>query len=420
MTPKGVAKRGDAPTLELSMPSFKLARQKVLDELGKSSPSTKIEIIPLCDALGRVLAEEIFADRDYPPFRRATRDGFAVRTSDLTPSPSLLRIRGEIKAGTWLEDKIGPGECVGIMTGAPVPDGADAVVMIEHSRIIESQVQIERVLGPGENIVPKGAEGRKGESILSSGRTLRPSEIGLLALVGKSNIRVSPKLRVAILPTGDEVVPLEHKPQWFQIRNSNAATISAQVESAGGIPVPLEIAPDQYKPLRILIEKGLESDLLVLSGGVSMGKYDIVRKVLKDLGSQFFFKNVAMSPGKPLVFGTAQGHYFFGLPGNPVSTFVTFELFVRPGIEVLSGVPQKSLTLMRARLASKVRLKKNFTGFYPARVFEQNDEPVVELVKWQGSGDLVGLAAANCFLVTHPVKKGILPGDWVDVLPRDF
>jgi len=420
MSPQEITKSGNAPAIKLSMPNFKLARQKVLDELGKVSPSPEIEIIPLCNALGRVLGEEVLADRDYPPFRRATRDGFAVRASDLTPPPSLLRIRGEVKAGTWFEDEIGPGECVGIMTGAPVPEGADAVVMIEHSRITGSQVQIERVLGPGENIVSKGAEGKKGESILSAGQTLRPSEIGLLALVGKSNIRVSPKLRIAILPTGDEVVPLEQKPQWFQIRNSNAATISAQVESAGGIPVPLEIAPDQYKPLRTLIEKGLESDLLVLSGGVSMGKYDIVKKVLEDLGSQFFFTNVAMSPGKPLVFGAAQGHYFFGLPGNPVSTFVTFELFVRPGIEVLSGVPPKPLNLMRACLASEVRLKKNFTGFYPARVFEQNDEPVVELVKWQGSGDLVGLAAANCFLVTQPGKKEILPGDWVDVLPRDF
>ena len=420
MNAAGTHEQMDSCTAELPMLSFKQARQKVLDELAKSSTAPKSENVPLGDALGRILDEEILADRDYPPFRRATRDGFAVRAADLNPVPSSLEILGEVKAGTWFEGKIGPGQCVGIMTGAPVPEGADAVVMVEHTRVNGNGVRIDRALESGDNIVPQGSEGKKGSLILPRGRRLRPGEIGLLASVGKTVVSVARRLRVAILATGDEVVPLEREPEWFQVRNSNAAALCAQVEATDGIPVPLEVAPDRYEPLRALVEKGLESDLLVLSGGVSMGKYDIVRNVLADLGAEFHFTSVAMRPGKPLVFGHVQGRHFFGLPGNPVSTFVTFELFVRPGMDVLSGAPPESLTFMRARLGSELRLKGKFTAFLPARVAERKDEPVVELVGWQGSGDLVGLAAANCFLVAHPDQKEILPGHWVDVLPKGW
>ena len=401
------------------MLSFKQARQTVLDELGKIA-APRCEKVPLGNALGRILAEEILADRDYPPFPRATRDGFAVRAADLTSVPSSLEVLAEVKAGSWYEGKVGPGQCVVIMTGAPVPEGADAVAMVEHTRVDGSRVLIERRLEPEENLVPQGSEGRKGSLVLPRGRRLRPSEIGLLASVGKTRVSVAPRLRIAVLPTGDEVVPLERDPEWFQVRNSNAAGLCAQVEAVGGIPVPLEVAPDRYEPLRALVEKGLEADLLVLSGGVSMGKYDIVRKVLADLGARFHFTSVAMRPGKPLVFGHVQGRHFFGLPGNPVSTYVTFEILVRPGLEILSGAPPETLTFMRARLGSELRLKGEFTAFLPARVVEREDEPVVELVGWQGSGDLVGLAAANCFLVAHPHQRDISPGHWVDVLPKGW
>ena len=401
------------------MLSFKQARQTVLDELGKIA-APRCEKVPLGNALGRILAEEILTDRDYPPFPRATRDGFAVRAADLTSVPSSLEVLAEVKAGSWYEGKVGPGQCVVIMTGAPVPEGADAVAMVEHTRVDGSRVLIERRLETEENLVPQGSEGRKGSLVLPRGRRLRPSEIGLLASVGKTRVSVAPRLRITVLPTGDEVVPLERDPEWFQVRNSNAAGLCAQVEAVGDIPVPLEIAPDRYEPLRALVEKGLEADLLVLSGGVSMGKYDIVRKVLADLGARFHFTSVAMRPGKPLVFGHVQGRHFFGLPGNPVSTYVTFELLVRPGLEILSGAPPETLTFMRARLGSELRLKGEFTAFLPARVVEREDEPVVELVGWQGSGDLVGLAAANCFLVAHPHQRDISPGHWVDVLPKGW
>ena len=401
------------------MLSLKQARQTVLDELGRIA-APRCEKVPLGNTLGRILAEEILADRDYPPFPRATRDGFAVRAADLDSIPSSLEVLAEVKAGSWYEGKVGPGQCVGIMTGAPVPEGADAVAMVEHTRDDGGRVLIERRLEPEENLVPQGSEGRKGSLVLPRGRRLRPSEIGLLASVGKTRVSVAPRLRIAVLPTGDEVVPLEREPEWFQVRNSNAAGLCAQVEAVGGVPVPLEIAPDRYEPLRALVEKGLEADLLVLSGGVSMGKYDIVRKVLADLGARFHFTSVAMRPGKPLVFGHVQGRHFFGLPGNPVSTYVTFDLFVRPGMEILSGAPPDPLTFMRARLGSELRLKGKFMAFLPARVVEREDEPVVELVGWQGSGDLVGLAAANCFLVAHPHQRNISPGHWVDVLPKGW
>ena len=237
-------------------------------------------------------------------------------------------------------------------------------------------------------------------------------------MLGRARITVFRQPAVSILPTGDEVVPVEQQPEWFQIRNSNAVTLAAQVTTAGGIPKPLEISPDREEPLRELIGQGLRWDLLLLSGGVSMGKYDLVEEVLKGLGAKFFFQGVAIRPGKPLVFGHVQEKYFFGLPGNPVSTFVTFELFVRPAIAILGGATPESPVLLRARLAKPFRQKLGLRAFFPARVQVLNGDPVVELVGWQGSGDLVGLAAANCFLVVPPEQKDFAAGDWVDVLPK--
>jgi molybdopterin molybdotransferase len=213
-------------------------------------------------------------------------------------------------------------------------------------------------------------------------------------------------------------VAVEQRPQWFQIRNSNAASLAAQVTAAGGLPVPLDIAPDQKEVLRRRIERGLDSDLLVLSGGVSMGKFDLVEEVLAELGAEFFFQGVAIRPGKPLVFGRVRNVFFFGLPGNPVSTFVTFELFVRPALALLGGATFEPAVFLRARLAKPCRQKTGLTMFRPARVWVQNRDPVVELVGWQGSGDLVGMAAANCFLVIHPDQTELAAGDWVDVMPK--
>jgi molybdopterin molybdotransferase len=224
---------------------------------------------------------------------------------------------------------------------------------------------------------------------------------------------------VAILPTGDEVVAVEQRPQWFQIRNSNAVTLAAQVTAMAGVPVQLGIAPDRKDVLCEMIEQGLESDLLLLSGGVSMGKFDLVEEVLAELGAEFFFQGAAIRPGKPLVFGRVRDVFFFGLPGNPVSTFVTFELFVRPALALLGGAGFEPPVFYRARLAKPCRQKAGLTMFMPARVWVENRDPVVEPVGWQGSGDLVGTAAANCFLVIHPDQTDLAAGDWVDIMPKE-
>ena len=402
------------------MLSFAAARRIVIDKIGSHRSELVSEKVPLHHALGRVLAEEIVADRDYPPFPRSTRDGFAVRAADLALCPVELDVLGEIQAGSWFDGTVGPGQCVQIMTGAPVPEGADAVVMIEHTRNSNSgKVMVERSLSSGENLVPRGSEGRKGSRLLPCGRRLGSGEIGLLASVGKAEVVVTRQPRVAVLPTGDELVPLDQEPEWFQIRNSNAAGLCAQILAAGALPRPLEIAPDRYDPLRDLMVNGLEADLLVLTGGVSMGKYDIVEQVLADLGAKFYFTGVAIRPGKPLVFGCIGGRFFFGLPGNPVSAFVTFEMFVRPALDLLSRAPPLPLTFLRARLGSPLELSGGLTSFLPAQVEVREGEPVVELIAWRGSGDLLGLASANCLLVAHPDQTHLPSGTWVDVWSKN-
>jgi molybdopterin molybdotransferase len=400
------------------MLSYEQALSAVEEKLRAAKMSPKIETVALYQAWGRILAEVVTADRDYPPFHRATRDGFAVRAQDVSRAGVVLQLAGEVRAGEHFPSPVEAGRCVQIMTGAPLPAGADAVIMIEHTRVQGEDVETQRALEPFENVVRQGSEAEKGRQILPPGRRLGAGEIGLLASVGKAPIRVCERPRVAILPTGDEIVPVDQQPEWFQIRNSNSAMLAAQVLSAGGVPREMPVGPDAKEPLRSLMQEGLKADLLLLSGGVSMGKYDFVEEILADLGAEFFFQSVAIRPGKPLVFGRVQNTFFFGLPGNPVSSFVTFELFARPAIRVLGGGSFELPGFFRARLGQEVRHKTGLTMFMPARVEPQDSEPVVRLVGWQGSGDLVGVAEANCFLVIHPEQGASQIGDWVDVLPR--
>jgi len=399
--------------------AFEQALTIVKEKLAEARPKPRAEVVPLDDAAGRILAEGVVADRDYPPFHRSTRDGYAVRAADVAMPPVELRCRGEIAAGGHFDDAVREHECVSIMTGAPMPKGADAVVMVEYSESHEDTVSIQRSVRPGENVVPQGSEARAGSSVLQRGRRLGAGELGLLATVGKSRVEVYGRPVVAILPTGDEVVPVEHQPEWFQIRNSNAVALSAQVAAAGGVPRRLGIAPDRPEALRSLIREGLQADLLLLSGGVSAGKYDFVEQVLAELGAEFYFQSVALRPGKPLVFGRAQGKFFFGLPGNPVSTFVTFALFGRPAIAVLGGGDFEPPTFLRARLSRSLKPPRGLTAFVPAQVTSTAGEPAVNPVGWQGSGDLVGVAAANGFIVTHPEQGNLVAGDWVDVMTKN-
>jgi len=236
-----------------------------------------------------------------------------------------------------VREPLAPGTCVQIMTGAAVPTGADAVVMIEHTQREGGAVRFERAAPPGQNIVPRGKEAAAGQTLLKPGVRLGYAELALAAQVGMTQIQCAKRPRVAILSTGDEVVPVDETPGEFQIRNSNSVSLAAQVRIAGGEPVILASAADRVEDLGEKIERGLKEDALVLSGGVSMGKYDLVEKVLKTMGAEFYFDAVMIRPGKPAVFGMCQGKPVFGLPGNPVSTMVTFELFVAPAIDLLSG-----------------------------------------------------------------------------------
>src|SRR5229473_8301035 len=399
------------------MLTYEQARRAVIEQVEKAKGPRETAVVSVWDALGFVLAKEVKTDREYPPFHRSTRDGYAVHAAEV-PAGATLRCVAEIKAGDTVTQPLAPGACVQIMTGAAVPDGADAVVMIEHTNRDGDSVRFECAAQPGQNIVRRGSEAKRGETILSSGMRLGYAELALAAQVGATQLRCASKPRVAILSTGDEVVSVDQQPGAFQIRNSNSVSLAAQVRIAGGEPILLGNAADHVEDLRAKIERGLKEDVLVLSGGVSMGKYDLVETVLKDLGAEFYFDSVAIRPGKPAVFGKCGDTFVFGLPGNPVSTMVTFELFVVPAVDLLGGAPARHLPLVEARLGAPLKEKQGLAHFLPARVEWRGITPEVKALPWQGSGDVAALARANCFLVV-PADRGLVSaGDTVQILLR--
>jgi molybdopterin molybdotransferase len=401
--------------------SFEEARHLVEQHAAHVRP-WGTEGVDLLAGLGRVLALPVSADRDFPPFRRAMRDGYAVRAADLAKLPAMLEVIGEIKAGASAADipgEVKAGQAVAIMTGAPTPSGADAVVMIEYTKLSENSVTITRAVAAGDNIVPVGSEARQGQVLLEQGTRLDYSGIAVMASVGLAHsVPVFCRPRVAILSTGDEVVEVGESPGPNQIRNSNSYSLAAQVREAGGDPRLLGIARDDAESLRALIAKGLELDILLLTGGVSMGKYDLVEQVLVEFGAEFFFTGAQIQPGRPVVFGRAQGKYFFGLPGNPVSTMVTFELFAKPMIEGLSGTRPRRLAFLHARLRSEIKTRTGLKRFLPGRLSGEFENCEVELAGWHGSGDVAGTARANCYIVIPPDRERIAAGEWVAVMER--
>ena len=397
--------------------SFVEARKSVEEHARKAGHGT-VEEVELLAAQGRVLAEAIIADRDFPPFPRATRDGFAVRSADVAKVPANLKVITEIKAGASYAGDIGRGECAEIMTGAPVPRGADAVVMVEFTRRSGDKVEIQRGVVTGENVVATGSEARARAELIARGTRVSYPQIAVAAAVGASRAKVYARPRVAILSTGDEIVEITASPGPNQIRNSNSYSVAAQVAAAGAHPLRLPIAPDEKKKLRELVEKGLEADLLLLTGGVSMGKYDLVELVLSELSAEFFFTGAQIQPGKPIVFGRARGKYFFGLPGNPISTMVTFELFVKPMIDGLAGALTSPLGFLEAKLKSEFKTKTGLTRFLPAFLTGEFERVEVEPVPWKGSGDIAANARANCYVVIPPDKERIAAGEMVSVLMR--
>jgi molybdopterin molybdotransferase len=386
------------------------------------------ERIALRESAQRVLAEEVRADRDQPPFERATRDGFAVRAEEWSAG-RRLRVVGQVRAGeAWAGAGLLSGESIEIMTGAPVPEGADAVAMLEYAELRAGEVWavLGRSLVEGENIVRRGSEARQGESLLAAGTTMGAAEIALTAVCGYVEIAVYKRPVVAILTTGDELVELDTTPGDAQIRNSNSTALATLVEAAGGRARQLAIARDSLESLRERITEGRGSDLLLLSGGVSAGRYDLVEEVLAELGAEFFFTGVRMQPGRTVVFGrlprqerSVEGTYFFGLPGNPVSTQVTFHCFVAPMLRAVCGAGSAEWgpRFVQASLAEAARGKAGLTRILPAVLRHDFERPEVLIIGSQGSGDLTANARANCYAVLAD-GRDLNSGDVISVLLR--
>ena len=437
--------------------SFEEALAVVLREARGLAVEHGVERVALAEADGRVLAAAVRAERDQPGFDRSTRDGFAVRAADV----GERRILGSVRAGeVWRGALVGAGEAVEIMTGAPVPAGADAVVMVEHVSFCEGWVSVEggRVLRAGENVVARGAEARAGDSLLPVGRVMGAAEIAVTASCGLAEVEVFARPVVAVVATGDELVEVgaaEHRVlEGAEIWNSNGYALAALVRGEGGVARRLAIARDNVEDLRTRIEEGHEADLVLLSGGVSMGKHDLVERVLLEMGAEFFFTGAMIQPGKPVVFGRlprrtgagAKAHfeissqqgpegpfslrkdegtewiYFFGLPGNPISTQVCFHLFVVPILRAMAGRTVIEPGFVEARLAEEVKsgaLKSNgVVRFLPAELVSAWDGVTVRVVGWQGSGDVAANARGNCYCVLPVGPEVFRAGETVRVLLR--
>jgi len=417
------------------LPSYEQAAAQVAAhaaQLSRLRPATERVELPL--ASGRVLAQSLSADRDQPPFTRSTRDGFACRALEAS-NHGFLDLVGASRAGDAPAGPLPPGSAWEIMTGAPVPAGADAVMMIEHVEVADGRVRLlsTRRIKPGENIVLRGAQAREGDLLLPAGTAIKSAHIALAAACGCAALDVFARPRVAILATGDELVPVETSPAPGQIRNSNAPMLAAMVAAAGAEPWVLPTAADTAEALDSALVQAMNADLLLISGGVSAGKFDLVEPALARIGARFHFNGVRIQPGKPLVFGelpvrnkhTVQEESgtkcFFGLPGNPISSAVTFLLFAAPVLAALAGSLEHGPRFAFARLASTTDRhgKPGLTRFLPASCTfgaTAGHLPEVALVPWQGSGDLAALARSNCFLVVPEEARSLEAGAIVRIL----
>jgi len=377
------------------------AQAKVLDFAHQLPPET---VALDARTLGLVLAEDIAADIDLPPYDKSLMDGYAVRSADLPDGHGSLTVIGEITAGQTPRTPVGAGQAVRIMTGAPMPAGADAVIVVERTRSFEGdRVQIDdRPPSPGQNMLAQGKEMRRGDVVLRTGTVLRPQEFGVLAAVGRATAAVYPAARAAIVATGDELVEAAAIPGPGQIRNSNGPMLMAQSCRAKAVPRILGIARDRLDSLRELVREGLEASILILSGGVSAGKLDLVPGVLQELGVEAHFHKVEMKPGKPVFFGTRGKTLVFGLPGNPVSSLVCFELFVRPAIRRLMGHSDAGPHWIKAVLTEKFVYRTDRPTYHPARLEPTPTGWAVKPVPWFGSADLRGLLEADGLALFPP------------------
>jgi molybdopterin molybdotransferase len=404
---------------------------EALDQVFQHAAIKTAAEFSLSESLGLVLAEDIRSDIDSPPHDKSLVDGYAVRTADLVDGRATLSILEEITAGLVPTKAVTAGNCTRIMTGAPIPAGADAVVMIERSVSVggyadssPTQVSLtDPAIHTGQNILPRGKSMRAGEIVLERGAILNPAEIGLLAEVGRTRVPVIPKVRVAVLSTGNELVPADQLPSAGQIRNSNSPLLCACVNHAGATPTDLGIAQDTREDLRRAVSLGLQHDILLISGGVSAGVLDLVPSVLAELGVEQVFHKINLKPGKPLWFGVRRdtspesSPLVFGLPGNPISTLVCFQLFVQPAIAKMSGRPASNRhETQPARLAAEFTHRGDRPTYYPGLLQSTAEGLLVMPNNWQGSADLRGFVGANCLMAFASGNRRYQTGETVEVL----
>ncbi len=392
---------------------------RILDTASRRGP-TPAGRCPLDRARGRVLRETVRADRDMPPFTRSAMDGYALRAHDTAAAPVTLEVIEEIPAGHTPRRAVTAGQASRIMTGGQMPDGADAVQMVEKTRLDGDRVVIEAPVTPGTHVRRAGEDLASGAVLIEEGVEIDAVAIALLASTGGCDPLVSRAPIAAILPTGDELVPARETPDGAKIRESNGHTIAALVQRAGGDPRIAPIVPDRLERLTQAVRGAIAgSDMVILSGGVSMGEYDLVGEALTAAGCAQHFHRVAIQPGKPIWFGTHEesGALVFGLPGNPVSTLVAFILFVRPALRSLAGCREPVDPLWTARLAEPVRRRAGRRGYLPARLEASPDGMLVRLVPSMGSADMVSLTRADALAVLHESRGEFAAGEPVPVLP---
>ena len=392
--------------------------EEALGILLSNLPERRVEQVQFQSALGRVLAESLAATSDIPPFYRSALDGYAVIAADVANAPVTLDVAGTCRAGGGIPGRITSGQAMAIMTGAPVPEGADAVQMVELSQTSAEgrKVEILKPVKAHENIAPRGSEAKAGDIVLRSGHRVGPAEIAVMATFGYTQVKVFRHPSIAIFATGDELVEFDKTPRPDQIRNSNAYCLSSQLRLMGLDTDYLGIVRDDREELRRTMLSGLERDVLIITGGVSMGEYDFVQDVFRDVGIEILFSKVAIKPGKPTVFARKGDRLIFGLPGNPISALITFECFVRPALGRLSGVDAPELPRMRGELLTNVKHSPGRTAFLPAWVFWKEDGWKVEPLLWKSSADIVGFTGANATFIFPRNREFLSRGETVELM----
>lgn len=401
------------------MLEFNEALEKMLAPLKEAGA----EDVAIFDALGRVLKEEIIADSNVPFTSNSAMDGYAVIAADTVAAdggPAKLRVTGEIPAGSVSEKAVSKGEAMRIFTGAPIPDGADAVVMQENAERNGDEVVINKAVVKRENVREAGEDIKKGDVVFRSGRRLGPADVGIIASCGREKVSVSRKPVVGILSTGNEVVEPGEPAGPGRVRNSNAYTLYAKCLEAGATPRYMGIVPDEKEAVvRALDDAAVSCDLLITSGGVSVGDYDLVTEVIREKGKIDFWK-IAIKPGKPVAYGAIGEIPFVGLPGNPVSSMVTFELFVRPMIMKMSGDANPSRKRFTAVMNQDYREKPGRLKFVRG-IYEKSGSGLeVGVTGSQGSGVLMSMALANCLIMIPPEQGNVKKGDAVEIIPLDI